>query len=112
MKAENPGASFGELNKIMGEKWKTISDERKAKYVEQAAELKKEFDAKEVRGQGSAVGDGDAGCAICGGWGAQPTAQVHRVDVCGGGAGVLNWVGGACGSSWTGSAPCCQPLCI
>jgi len=47
VKAENPGASFGELNKIMGEKWKTISDERKAKYVEQAAELKKEFDAKE-----------------------------------------------------------------
>jgi hypothetical protein len=58
VKAENPGASFGEMNKIIGEKWKTISEDRKAKYMEQAAELKKEFDAKEVRRQGLGRGEG------------------------------------------------------
>ena len=30
--AENPGAGFAEISKILGEKWKSIPDERKKKY--------------------------------------------------------------------------------
>jgi len=31
-KAENPDATFGELGKLLGEKWKTLSESEKAKY--------------------------------------------------------------------------------
>ena len=43
---ENPGASMIEITKILAQKWKDISDERKAKYEAQAKELKAEYDAK------------------------------------------------------------------
>jgi len=42
--AENPDAAFTEIGKIMGEKWKGISDERKAKYQAEAAKLKEEYE--------------------------------------------------------------------
>jgi len=32
MKADNPDATFGELGKLLGEKWKTLSDSEKAKF--------------------------------------------------------------------------------
>ena len=44
--AENPNAPFGEITKILGEKWRGISDERKANYVAKAAQLKAEYDVK------------------------------------------------------------------
>lgn len=43
---ENPNASMIEITKILAQKWKDISDERKAKYEAQAKELKAEYDAK------------------------------------------------------------------
>ena len=46
VKQENPSASLGEISKILGEKWKGISDERRANYQAKAAELKAEYDAK------------------------------------------------------------------
>ena len=35
VKQENPAASLGEISKILGEKWKGISDERRANYQRQ-----------------------------------------------------------------------------
>ena len=47
VKAENPKASMGEIAKILGEKWKGISDERRANYNARAEELKKEYAARD-----------------------------------------------------------------
>ncbi|KAJ3065631.1 Non-histone chromosomal protein 6 [Podochytrium sp. JEL0797] len=33
IKEENPSATFGDLGKLLGAEWKTISDEEKQKYV-------------------------------------------------------------------------------
>merc|ERR1740139_1091152 len=46
VKAENPDAGFGELTKLLADKWKGISAERKSKYELQAAALKEELAAK------------------------------------------------------------------
>ncbi|EJD43674.1 hypothetical protein AURDEDRAFT_114700 [Auricularia subglabra TFB-10046 SS5] len=40
IKEENPDAAFGEIGKLMGAKWKEMSDEDKQPYVEQAEEDK------------------------------------------------------------------------
>ena len=48
VRAENPEASMGEVSKILGEKWKGISDERRANYVAKAKELKDEYDKKKA----------------------------------------------------------------
>ncbi|KAA1466807.1 hypothetical protein DENSPDRAFT_53847 [Dentipellis sp. KUC8613] len=37
IKAENPDASFGEVGKLLGAKWKELDDSEKKPYVEQAA---------------------------------------------------------------------------
>jgi len=58
VRAENPGASVGEIAKILGAKWKSISDERKANYMKQAAELKAEYDAKVAKAGGAAKAPG------------------------------------------------------
>ena len=36
VKKENPGVSFGEVGKILGQKWKAISDSEKTKFEEMA----------------------------------------------------------------------------
>ena len=46
VRAENPEASVAEIGKILGEKWRGISAERKANYEAQAKELKAEYEAK------------------------------------------------------------------
>ncbi|KAK1231277.1 Non-histone chromosomal protein 6 [Marasmius sp. AFHP31] len=40
IKAENPDASFGEVGKLLGAKWKELDDEEKKPYIEQAAKDK------------------------------------------------------------------------
>ncbi|KAI0085590.1 high mobility group box domain-containing protein [Irpex rosettiformis] len=37
VKAENPDAGFGEIGKLLGARWKELSDEEKKPYIEQAA---------------------------------------------------------------------------
>ena len=39
VKAENPEASFGELGKILGARWKEMDDEAREPYVAKAAEM-------------------------------------------------------------------------
>ncbi|KAI5830367.1 hypothetical protein K523DRAFT_239947, partial [Schizophyllum commune Tattone D] len=45
VKAENPDASFGELGKILGAKWKEMDDDEKKPYVEKAAKDKERAEA-------------------------------------------------------------------
>ncbi|KAJ7875354.1 high mobility group box domain-containing protein [Mycena olivaceomarginata] len=40
IKNENPDASFGEVGKLLGAKWKELDDEERKPYVEQAAKDK------------------------------------------------------------------------
>ncbi|KAJ7830502.1 high mobility group box domain-containing protein [Mycena olivaceomarginata] len=40
IKNENPDASFGEVGKLLGAKWKELDDEERKLYVEQAAKDK------------------------------------------------------------------------
>ncbi|KAF7791579.1 hypothetical protein EIP86_002595 [Pleurotus ostreatoroseus] len=63
VKAENPDASFGEIGKLLGARWKELDDEEKKPYIEQAArdkeraeKEKKDYDNKKVD---SGSGDGE-----------------------------------------------------
>ncbi|KAI8982413.1 high mobility group box domain-containing protein [Mycotypha africana] len=46
VKAENPEASFGQIGKILGEKWKAMSDEEKKPYNDKAEADKKRYEAE------------------------------------------------------------------
>ncbi|KAI0060149.1 hypothetical protein BV25DRAFT_1828265 [Artomyces pyxidatus] len=63
VKTENPDASFGEVGKLLGAKWKELDDAEKKPYTEQAAKdkiraetQKAEYDNKQT---GSGEGDED-----------------------------------------------------
>ncbi|KAG1468245.1 hypothetical protein G6F56_003947 [Rhizopus delemar] len=44
VKEENPGATFGKLGKLLGEKWKSLSEEEKKPYTDLAATDKKRYE--------------------------------------------------------------------
>ncbi|KAF7731699.1 Non-histone chromosomal protein 6 [Apophysomyces ossiformis] len=44
VKDENPEATFGQIGKILGEKWKGMTDEQKKPYVEKAEADKKRYE--------------------------------------------------------------------
>ncbi|KAG1445827.1 hypothetical protein G6F56_009775 [Rhizopus delemar] len=44
VKEENPEATFGELGKILGAKWKAMDEKEKEPYVEMAAKDKKRYE--------------------------------------------------------------------
>jgi len=59
IKTENPDASFGEVGKLLGAKWKELDDTEKKPYVEQAArdktraeQEKAEYDGKNAASAG------------------------------------------------------------
>ena len=56
VKLENPDASATDMIKILAEKWKGISDERRQKYEAEAAALKAEYDKKKAALGGSSSG--------------------------------------------------------
>ena len=43
IKAANPTAGLGEVAKMIGDKWKTLSEDEKAPYTRQAEALKAEY---------------------------------------------------------------------
>jgi len=64
VKAENPDAGFGEIGRLLGARWKELSDEEKKPYIEQAAkdkdraeQEKKTYDTK--RADSASIGDED-----------------------------------------------------
>lgn len=44
MKEENPDATFGEMGKILGAEWKSLTDDDKVEYQDQAVEDKQRYD--------------------------------------------------------------------
>ncbi|KAG8911451.1 Non-histone chromosomal protein 6, partial [Tulasnella sp. 417] len=46
VKAENPEASFGEVGKLLGAKWKELDEEEKISYTEQAAKDKARYEGE------------------------------------------------------------------
>ncbi|KAI8882466.1 high mobility group box, partial [Backusella circina FSU 941] len=48
VKAENPDASFGQIGKILGEKWKSMDDNEKKPYTEKAEADKKRYEEEKA----------------------------------------------------------------
>ncbi|ORZ13543.1 high mobility group box domain-containing protein, partial [Absidia repens] len=46
IKAENPDATFGQLGKLLGAKWKELSDAEKKPYQDKADADKKRYEAE------------------------------------------------------------------
>ncbi|OGM42139.1 non-histone chromosomal protein 6 [Aspergillus bombycis] len=44
VREENPGISFGQVGKMLGEKWKALSDTERRPYEEKAAADKKRYE--------------------------------------------------------------------
>jgi len=57
VREDNPGIKFGEVGKMLGEKWKTLTDKQKAPYEAKAATDKKRYeDEKVAYAAGAAAG--------------------------------------------------------
>ncbi|KAL1936091.1 hypothetical protein VTP01DRAFT_225 [Rhizomucor pusillus] len=56
VKAENPDAPFGEIGRLLGQRWKEMSDEEKKPYIEKAEEDKKRYEAEKAK-MSSGAGD-------------------------------------------------------
>ncbi|KAH9177157.1 high mobility group box domain-containing protein [Lactarius sanguifluus] len=61
IKAENPDASFGEVGKLLGAKWKELDEEEKKPYIEQAArdKTRAEQEKSEYDNKNAGSGDGE-----------------------------------------------------
>ena len=44
VREENPGVSFGQVGKILGERWKALSDKQRTPYEAKAAADKKRYE--------------------------------------------------------------------
>ncbi|KAF7297226.1 hypothetical protein MIND_00955700 [Mycena indigotica] len=56
IKTENPDASFGEVGKLLGAKWKELDDEEKQPYIEQAAKDKTRAEQEKEAYEGGGSG--------------------------------------------------------
>jgi len=61
MKQENPEASFGELGKLLGNKWKELDDDEKKPYMEQAARDKARAEQEKSEYENKNAGSGGDG---------------------------------------------------
>lgn len=48
VRSENPGISFGQVGKLLGEKWKDLSPEEKKPYEEKAENDKKRYEEEKA----------------------------------------------------------------
>lgn len=48
VRAENPGISFGQVGKLLGEKWKALSADEKTPYETKAATDKKRYEKEKA----------------------------------------------------------------
>ncbi|KAI8366236.1 high mobility group box domain-containing protein [Blakeslea trispora] len=48
VKDENPEATFGQIGKLLGEKWKNMSEEDKKPYVEKAEKDKQRYEGEKA----------------------------------------------------------------
>ncbi|KAF8487189.1 high mobility group box domain-containing protein [Russula ochroleuca] len=61
IKTENPDASFGEVGKLLGAKWKELDDEEKKPYIEQAARDKSRAEQEKSEYDNKNAGSGGDG---------------------------------------------------
>ncbi|EPS41355.1 hypothetical protein H072_4754 [Dactylellina haptotyla CBS 200.50] len=57
VRAENPGIAFGQVGKVLGERWKALSDKQRAPYESKAAADKERYENEKKAYQ--AAGDED-----------------------------------------------------
>ncbi|KAJ6096204.1 high mobility group box domain-containing protein [Penicillium sp. IBT 16267x] len=58
VREENPGISFGQVGKVLGEKWKALSDSERKPYDDKATADKKRYEEEKTKYQASlAAGD-------------------------------------------------------
>ena len=79
LKAENPDASFGDISKLAGEKWKAMSAEEKEKYEALASSDKDRY-AQEMAEYTPADGYGDDGKALGSTGGSKVTKRKREKD--------------------------------
>jgi hypothetical protein len=48
VREDNPGISFGQVGKMLGEKWKNLGDEDRRPYEEKAAADKKRYEEEKA----------------------------------------------------------------
>ncbi|ODQ81715.1 hypothetical protein BABINDRAFT_6375 [Babjeviella inositovora NRRL Y-12698] len=48
VRAENPGVTFGQLGKLLGEKWKSLTPEDKTPYDQKAEKDKKRYEVQKA----------------------------------------------------------------
>lgn len=48
VRAENPGITFGDVGKMLGDKWKSLTAEDKVPYEEKAANDKKRYEKEKA----------------------------------------------------------------
>lgn len=53
VRGENPTASFGQIGKLLGEKWKSLTESEKKPYEDKAAEDKKRYEEEKHAYQSS-----------------------------------------------------------
>ncbi|KAJ5239515.1 Non-histone chromosomal protein 6 [Penicillium chermesinum] len=51
VREENPGISFGQVGKMLGDKWKALSDSERKPYDEKAAADKKRYEEEKAKYQ-------------------------------------------------------------
>jgi len=59
VREENPGIKFGEVGKILGEKWKELTDKEKVPYDKKAQQDKERYEAEKARYQAGGDDDDD-----------------------------------------------------
>ncbi|KAF2153717.1 non-histone chromosomal protein 6 [Myriangium duriaei CBS 260.36] len=59
VREDNPGIKFGEVGKILGDKWKQLSDKQKAPYEAKAAADKKRYEDQKAAYQAGTLDDDD-----------------------------------------------------
>ncbi|KAL2141597.1 hypothetical protein VTI28DRAFT_2199 [Corynascus sepedonium] len=59
VREENPGVSFGQVGKILGERWKALSEKQRAPYEAKAAADKKRYEDEKQAYNAQADGDDD-----------------------------------------------------
>jgi len=58
VQTENPDAGFGEIGKILGERWKNMSDTEKTPYTKKAAVDKQRYENEKAAAAGGGVAAG------------------------------------------------------
>ncbi|KAI1617191.1 non-histone chromosomal protein 6 [Exophiala viscosa] len=59
VREENPGISFGQVGKVLGDKWKALSEKQREPYEKKAATDKKRYEDEKAKYNAAAEEDED-----------------------------------------------------